>query len=65
MEFLSQQGVPYDSRDISENEEWLNELIATGYMATPVTIVGGTTVVGYDPAKLSAAPASSGLGPTS
>ena len=52
MEFLSQKGVPYEDRDITTNEDWLNELVATGYMATPVTKVGEQTVVGFDPPRL-------------
>ena len=52
MEFLSQRGVEYDSRDISKNLDWLDELINMGFMGTPVTIIDGSPVVGYDPNKL-------------
>ncbi len=52
MEFLSQKGIEYEGRDISEKQEYLDELVSMGYMATPVTLIDGKAVVGFDPAKL-------------
>ncbi len=52
MEFLSQKGIEYEDRDISEKQEYLDELVGMGYMATPVTLINGQAVVGYDPVKL-------------
>ena len=52
MEFLSQKGIQYEDRDITQNPAWFDELVNTGFMATPVTLVNGKAVVGYDTKKL-------------
>ena len=39
-EFLSQRGVSYTEKNITENPEWETELEALGYMAVPVTLIG-------------------------
>jgi glutaredoxin-like protein NrdH len=52
VEFLSRRSIPHESRDIAEKEEWLNELVNMGYMATPVTLIGDEAVVGFDADKL-------------
>ncbi len=54
-EFLSQKGISYTDRDVSKDEGALNELQRLGFMTTPVTVIGGTVVVGFDPEKLEAA----------
>lgn len=48
MEFLSQNNIEYEDRDITQNDAWLNELVGMGYMATPVTVINGESVVGFD-----------------
>lgn len=48
MEFLSRNNVEYEKRDITRNSDWLNELTGMGYMATPVTVIDGEAVVGFD-----------------
>jgi glutaredoxin len=55
MEFLSRRSIPHEGRDIAEKQEYLDELVATGFMATPVTIIGEESVVGYDPNTLNKA----------
>ncbi len=52
MEFLSRRSIPYEGRDISENSEFLDELVKTGFMATPVTIIGDEAIVGFDANRL-------------
>jgi glutaredoxin len=52
MEFLSREGVEYEDRDITQNPDWLDELVGAGYMATPVTMIDDQAVVGYDVARL-------------
>ncbi len=52
VEFLSRRSIPHESRDIAENEAWLNELVNMGYMATPVTLIGDEAVVGFSADKL-------------
>lgn len=49
---LSQKGVTFDERDVSQNEGFLTELEQLGVMTTPVTVINGEVVVGFDPAKI-------------
>jgi len=51
-EFLSQKGVPFTERDVSQDEEALAELEMLGVMTTPVTVIGGELVIGFDRARL-------------
>ncbi len=52
-EFLSQNGIPFEERNVAADEATLAELERLGYMTTPVTLVDGEPVVGFDPTKLS------------
>ena len=51
-EFLSQKGISYEDRDVSRDEEALDELQRLGFMTTPVTVIGSAVVVGFDREKL-------------
>ena len=51
-EFLSQNKIEYTDRNIAADESALAELEKLGYMTTPVTVVDGEVVVGFDRAKL-------------
>lgn len=51
-EFLSQKGVSYVDRDVSKDEQALEELDELGYMTTPVTTIDGVVVVGFNRKKL-------------
>ena len=51
-EFLSQKGVRFTDKNIREDPEALAELQKLGYRATPVTVVDGEVVVGFDRGKL-------------
>lgn len=51
-EFLRQKGVPYTEKDISRDEQAMNELVEQGFYATPVTIIDGEAVVGFNRARL-------------
>ncbi len=51
-EFLSQQGIELEERDVSKDEAALDELQQRGLMTTPVTLIDGEAVVGFDRAKL-------------
>ncbi len=53
-EFLSQKGVAFESRDVSQDEAALEELQRRGVMTTPVTLVDDEIVIGFDRAKLAA-----------
>ncbi len=51
-EFLSQNKIDFIDRNIAADESALAELEKIGYMTTPVTLVDGEVVVGFDRAKL-------------
>jgi glutaredoxin len=50
-EFLSQRGVDFVDRDITKDEKAIAELDELGYMTTPVTVINGEVVIGFDLAK--------------
>lgn len=51
-EFLSQNKIEFIDRNIAVDEAALQELEKLGYMTTPVTLVDGEVIVGFDRAKL-------------
>ncbi len=51
-EFLSQKQVEFTERNIAADEAAVGELEELGYMTTPVTLVDGEVVVGFDRARL-------------
>jgi glutaredoxin 3 len=51
-EFLSQNNIAFKDRNIAADEAALVELEKLGYMTTPVTVVDGQVVVGFDRDKL-------------
>lgn len=51
-EFLHQKGVAFTERDVSQDEQAFNELMEKGFAATPVTMIDGEAVVGFNKAKL-------------
>jgi glutaredoxin len=53
-EFLRNNQVEFTDRDITSDDKALAELEQLGIMTTPVTVVDGQTVVGYDVNKLKA-----------
>ena len=51
-EFLSQKNIVFTERNVATDESALSELQKLGYMTTPVTVVDGEVVVGFDREKL-------------
>ncbi len=51
-EFLSQNNIAFTERNIAADETALTELEQLGYMTTPVTLIDGEVVVGFDRPKL-------------
>ena len=51
-EFLSQNAIPFLDRDVSKDSVALEELEKLGLMTTPVILVDGEAVVGFDKKKL-------------
>jgi arsenate reductase-like glutaredoxin family protein len=54
-EFLSQNGIAFQERNILADASALDDLKKYGYMTTPVTVVNGEVIVGYEPEKIAAA----------
>ena len=54
-EYLSQKHIPFQERDVTKDAEAVAELQRVGYMTTPVTVIDGTVIVGFDAAKIEAA----------
>ena len=52
MEYLSQKGVEFVEKNVRADKAALKELIDMGYQSTPVTIVDGEAVVGFDQIKI-------------
>jgi len=51
-EFLSQNNIEFMDRNIAADEAALKELEKVGYMTTPVTVIDGDVIVGFDISKL-------------
>lgn len=51
-EFLSQKGILFTAKNIREDPAALAEFQRLGYQATPVTIIDGDVVVGFDRGKI-------------
>ncbi len=51
-EFLSQNNIAFTDRNIAADESALKELEKLGYMTTPVTVIDGEVVIGFDAPKL-------------
>jgi len=51
-EFLSRNNITYTERNVADDESALEELKQLGYMTTPVTVVDGTVIVGFNEAEL-------------
>jgi glutaredoxin 3 len=52
VEFLSQKGVEFVEKNVRADKAALKEWIDMGYQSTPVTIVDGEAVVGFDQIKI-------------
>ena len=54
-EYLSQKGVQFQEKDIMQDPTALDDLKKLGYMTTPVIVVDGAVIVGFDTDKIDAA----------
>ncbi len=50
-EYLSQRNVPFVVRDIMNDQSAMDELLEIGVLTTPVTVIDGEVVVGFDRAR--------------
>ncbi len=53
-EYLSQKGVSFEDKDITQNPAALEELKKLGFMTTPVLLIGSSVIVGFDVEKIDA-----------
>ena len=51
-EFLSQKKIDFIERNVAADEAALAELQKLRYMTTPITVVDGEVVIGFDRDKL-------------
>ena len=49
--------MPFTAYNVDEDDRAYDDLLARGHRSVPVTIIGGSTLIGYDPAALAAATA--------
>jgi len=54
-EYLSQKNILFRDRDITQDASALDELRKLKAMTTPVTVIDGEVIVGFDTEKLDAA----------
>ena len=50
--WLKKQGHEYSEKNVSQDTANVSELVSLGYRVTPVTVVDGTAVIGFNPNKL-------------
>lgn len=54
-EYLSQKQVRFEERDVTKDAAAVQQLQRLGFMTTPVTLIDGNVIVGFDTMKLDAA----------
>jgi glutaredoxin 3 len=52
VEFLSQKGVQFEEKNVRADKAALKELLDLGFQSTPVAIIDGQSVVGFDQQKI-------------
>jgi len=50
--WLEDQNIPFEVRDIREDDKYLHELIELGANATPAFVVGDKVVLGFNQGKI-------------
>ncbi|MGH2454499.1 MAG: glutaredoxin family protein [Candidatus Methylomirabilales bacterium] len=51
-EFLHQKGIEYTERDVAADDAAFEEVMRLGFAATPVTVIDGEAVVGFNRVRL-------------
>ena len=51
-EFLSKNNITYTERNVADDESALKELKELGYMTTPVIVIDGSVIVGFNEPEL-------------
>jgi len=52
MQFLEQKGVPFIAKNVSEDVEAQEELVALGSRSTPTIKIGDEILIGFSPSKI-------------
>jgi glutaredoxin len=55
MEYLSQKGIPYIEKNVSRDQEAVQELMGMGLRSLPVIVIGEERLSGFNPAAIDAA----------
>ena len=58
MEYLSQKGIPYIEKNVSKDQEAVQELMSMGLRSLPVIVIGEERLSGFNPVAIDAALAS-------
>lgn len=53
-EFLTQHEIPFQARNVAEDPTALEDLERLGVASTPVSVIDGEVVVGFDRKRLAA-----------
>ena len=61
-EFLSREGYAFDAKNIEDDDQAYDELMAIGARSVPTTIIGDQVITGFDQPRLRAALAAAGGG---
>ena len=59
--YLSRKGIAFQEHNVSMDLEGLKLLLSLGYRTTPVTLIDGQKVVGYNPTRIEAALRAAGM----
>ena len=51
-EYLSQKSITFQEKDIAQDPNALADLKKLGYMTTPVLVIDGSVIVGFDAEKI-------------
>jgi len=51
-DYLSQKGIEFQERDIAQDPSALADLKKLGYMTTPMIVIDGSVIVGFDADKI-------------
>ena len=51
-EFLHEKGITFTERDVTQDDAAFEDVMRLGFAATPVTLIDGEAVVGFNKAKL-------------
>ena len=53
-EFLTQHGIAFQVRNVADDPAAMDELMQLGVATTPVTVIDGEIIVGFDQKRLAA-----------